>query len=127
MKKLLALVLLILISSCEAQNCDDIKTGTFLTENENSGGSILIRTESTQEEIVEKLGIHIKYDLIWTDNCSYSLYNGIMIKGNDSEFEGKKTDTLFVEITKIIPNGYQYKATANYTDFESIGTVKRKK
>jgi hypothetical protein len=123
MNRILSLLFLILITSCEAQNCNDIKTGTFLTENENTGGSIIIRTESTQEEIVEKLGIHMKYDLIWTDDCSYALFNGIMIKGNDPEIEGKKTDTLFVEITKIIPKGYQFNASANFSDFISSGTA----
>ncbi len=127
MNKLLTLVLLILVSSCEPQNCNEIKTGTFLTENANSGGSILIRTESVQEEIVEKLGVHIKYDLIWIDKCTYALFNGTMIKGDDPYIEGKKTDTLFIEITKIIPNGYQFRSTANFADFVSTGTAKIKK
>ena len=126
MKYLLPIIITLIPLLSSAQECDDIKTGEFITENENTGGSILKRSESIQEEIVEKLGVHIKYELTWTGKCSYVLYNGTLITG-DPQFEGNKSDTLFVEITSVSPEGYEFRASTNFSDFESSGSVKRKK
>lgn len=127
MNKILTLILIILSFSSIAQNCNDVKTGKFIIENESYGGSLLIRKQSSQEEIVEKLGIHIKYDIIWTDECNYVLFNRNVIKGNNKFPEAKKTDSLFVEITEITSNGYKFRASSNYSDFVANGVVKRKK
>ena len=126
MRNLVFLIILILIISCSEVNCEGIKTGTFLTENEYTGGTILVRTAKTQEEINEKLGTHLKYDLLWKDECSYALFNGTLLKGNNFEIEGKKTDTVFVEIIELIPNGYKFRASSNFSDFINLGKVKRK-
>ncbi len=128
MKVLLALVLTLLAFSLKGQNCHEVKTGIFIIEDTDYGGSILIRNETTQEEIVEQLGIHVKYDLIWTDACSYALFNATSMKEGDPYpyMEGNETDTLFVEIIKILPNGYEFSCSSNFSDFVTTGAVKRK-
>lgn len=127
MNKIFTLIFTVAGFLSYSQNCNDVKTGTFVIENESYGGSLLIRKDSFQEEIVEKLGIHTKYDLIWFDNCNYALFNRTVIKGNNEFPEAKKTDTLFVEITEITPNGYRFIASCNFSDFVTTGFAKSKK
>lgn len=50
-----------------------------------------------------------------------------MFKDNNSKIEGKNIYTLFVEITKIILNGYEFKASSNFADLIISGKVKKKK
>lgn len=127
MKKTLTLIFVVIGFSSIAQNCNEVKTGTYVIENKNYGGSLLIRTEFSQEEIVENLGIHTKFDLIWTDECNYVLFNRNVIKKGGYEFpEAKTTDSLFVEITDITPKGYTFQASSNFSDFVTNGTAKRK-
>ena len=127
MNKILTLIFVFIGFSAVAQDCTEVKTGTFVIEHDNYGNSKLIRTESSQDEIVEELGIHTKYELIWTDNCNYVLFNRTSIKGNLNYPDAKATDSLFVEITELIPDGYKFRATSNFSDFVSTGIVKREK
>lgn len=106
-----------------AQDCSEVKVGEFIPKNPNAKGSILKRTDNTQEEIIESLGVHLKYDLHWIDDCTYALFNGNLIKGNP-KFEGNRSDTLFVEITKVTHDGYEFRSTANFTEFGSTGSAK---
>jgi len=127
MNKIFTLVFAFLGFTCIAQNCNNVKTGTFVIKNEDYGGSQLIRTESSQEEIVEKLGIHSKFDLIWIDECNYVLFNKSVIKKGNYDFpESKKTDSLFIEITDIISNGYKFRARSNFSDFVTTGIAENK-
>lgn len=102
----------------EAQNCEKFKT-----INKESIGSILIRDSNSQEEIVDRLGVHIKYDLIWIDECTYILFNGNIIEGGH-QYEGNKTDTLRGQITATKGRWYEYRATCNYNEFVSEGKVR---
>jgi hypothetical protein len=108
-----------------AQDCAEVKTGEFITIDDEVGGTILKRTETSQEEIAEQLGVHMKFDLTWTSDCTYVLYNASLISG-DPQYLGNKTDTLFVEITQVNMDGYNFISTANFADFEMKGTVTRK-
>lgn len=124
MKEITTLLITLIPYLTFAQDCSDVKTGNFRTENNNTGGSILILTDTNQEEIIESVGVHIIYDLQRTDDCNYILYNGRLIKG-DPWYEGQKTDTLFVEITQINDDGYEFKSKANFSDFTSSGKAKK--
>jgi len=84
-----------------AQTCTDLKTGTFVIESAEFGDSVLIRTATSQEEIVDKFGIHTKYDIIWTDECRYVLFNRQILKSNYKFPDGEPTDSLYIEITNI--------------------------
>lgn len=125
MKYLIPFCFLFLPFLAAAQNCANVKTGEFITLNDKAGGTVLKRTETTQEEIADDLGVHMKYDLLWTSNCTYVLFNGSLISG-DPQYLGNKTDTLFVEITKVNLDGYDFLSTANFADFEMAGSVRRK-
>ncbi len=127
MGKLFTPIFALFLILINPQDCSDFKTGTFVIEDESYGGSVLIRTKTHQEEIVEKLGIHSRFDLMWINDCKYALFNGSVIKGEDTLPRGKKTDTVFVEITETTADGYKFKATSNFSDFVSDGVVKRKK
>ncbi|WP_425077205.1 hypothetical protein [Psychroserpens sp. S379A] len=109
------------------QNCNTVKTGTYIIENENYGFSVLIRKESSQEEIIEQLGIHSKFDLIWIDECNYALFNRTILKGSDMFPKAKKTDTLFIEVIGVSSTGYEFRATSNFSNFVSTGFAKTDK
>jgi len=127
MNKILPLIFTLTGFLFTTQNCNSVKTGTYIIENENYGSSVLIRTESSQEEIVEQLGVHSKFDLIWIDECNYALFNRTIVKGNDIFPEAKKTDTLFIEVMKVTSTGYEFRATSNFSDFVSTGFAKTDK
>lgn len=127
MKKVTFLIFVLLGILSYSQNCNEVKTGKFIIENKDYGGSILIRTASSQEEIIEKYGLHTKYDLVWIDDCHYVLFNRTLIKGKEPFPEIKKTDSLFIEIKAITPQGYKFKATSNFSDFITEGIAKYKK
>ena len=90
MGKLFTPIFALFLILINPQDCSDFKTGTFVIEDESYGGSVLIRTKTHQEEIVEKLGIHSRFDLMWINDCKYALFNGSVIKGEDTLPRGKK-------------------------------------
>lgn len=125
MNKLLSVVFTFFSFIVFAQKCDSVKTGTFFIENENYGGSLLIRSEVSQEEIIKKLSIHSTFDLVWIDDCNYALYNRTVLKGNHVFPEAKKTDSLFIEIIDVTQNQYTFKASSNFSDFVVTGVAKK--
>lgn len=121
MKYPLSLLLLMTAYLGLSQECEEVQTGTFFINDQPYGSSKLIRTETSQEEIVEKLGIHSKYDLLWIDDCKYALFNAVSIKRNPSIPSMGKTDTLYIEILRVTKKGYEFKASSNFSDFETVG------
>jgi hypothetical protein len=126
MYKFLVLIIILLGFSCTVQDFNKVKTGTFIIENKTHNFT-LIRTAHSQEEICEETGLHTKCDLIWLDKRNYALFNRSVLKGNDAFPEVNKTDTIYVEIRKIIPEGYRFRTTSNFSDYVMTGIAKIKK
>ncbi|TYA74369.1 hypothetical protein [Seonamhaeicola marinus] len=127
MEKIILFLFALICFKSYSQNCKEVRTGKFIIENKDYGGSIIIRTENSQEEIVEQLNIHSKFDVTWIDDCNYALSNKVKIKGSEYAFlKGKKTDTIFIQIMKTTANSYTFKATSNFSEFETVGIAKKK-
>lgn len=119
MKKLLLFSICTFPLLSLGQECNDFKTGRYTTENSKT---IIIRTENRQEEIIESLGLHVSYDIAWINNCHYALYNRKQVKGSLS-YIGSNSDTIFIEITNIMTNEYEFQASSNYTNITTSGKI----
>lgn len=136
MKRIYYLViLLVTISACEPQikgNPDRFKTGTF--EAPGVEGSIskttIIRSDSLQTEkyikyteISTDSGAYVReeqktdvYYIEWKNNFFYTL----RMKDPKTDLD---EDPIFVQITKITDNTYDFSARIGYSNFKQTGTV----
>lgn len=117
--------MLLLTAACgQAElDCKSVRTGRFVTEPTGNSGTVLIRTDTSQDEIVATRGLQLRYKLVWTRPCSYALFDGRLLQG-DSAFLGKPTDTLFVQINRVDATGYSFRSTVNFSDEERHGRAK---
>jgi len=128
-------ILLVTISACEPQikgNPDRFKTGTF--EAPAVEGSIskttIIRSDSLQTEkyikyteISTDSGAYVReeqktdvYYIEWKNNFFYTL----RMKDPKTDLD---EDPIFVQITKITENTYDFSARIGYSNFKQTGTV----
>lgn len=136
MKKILFLVgLLVTISACEPQikgDPDRFKTGVF--EAPGIEGSISKTTITRNDSLqIEK---YIKYTEISTDSGSYvreeqktdvyyiewknNFFYKLTMKNPKSDID---EDPVYVQITKISENSYDFSAKIGYSNFKQTGTV----
>lgn len=136
MKKLgYLLILIVTFSACEPQikgDPDRFKTGVF--EAPGVEGSIsktvITRTDSLQTEQYTKYieistdsGVFVKeesktdvYTIQWKNNFFYTL----KMKNPRTDID---EDPIFVQITKISENTYDFTARIGYSNFKQTGTV----
>ena len=116
-------VLLVLPAFGYAQDCGRVHTGKFFIQDVNHPPMTILRTDSTQEEFVESLGVHLKFKLQWLTACSYILTDGVSLAG-DPRAAGDLNQVLWVDILSVNAKGYTYKARiVGLDDFEIMGTV----
>jgi len=105
-----------IFSNCNTKRtCEDLKEGKYMLVSEETGTTIIERKVNEQIEINESLGVHVKYDLKWKDNCTYLLYNDQFLDDN-YWIPSDTKDTLIVEITDIMADSYIVKASMGSTD-----------
>lgn len=109
-------LLLILLSSCQSNNCEDFKVGQFEYPKEMKSDVVIERTADFQIETSEKDGYTDKYQIIWDSDCSYHL---VLLETNN-EFEGMKPliDTMHVNMVEVLESSYKFKAVLNSKVFE---------
>jgi hypothetical protein len=117
MKQILTFLLLLIAGNAIAQSfdCAIARIGKFELNSPTSGKTVIIRTLTSQLEINDSLNLEASYDLIWIDSCTYELKNKKLIKG-DVRYEGLPTDTLKVEILKIVGTKIFVRSSSNYSD-----------
>jgi hypothetical protein len=105
MKILLIIITILFTISSDRTDCNDLRNGKFQTENED--GSITIITRKGNQQIENFMdGERIsEFDLKWTNECKYLIYNRKVLQGNDPWPEINE-DTLKVKITEIQNNFY---------------------
>jgi hypothetical protein len=121
-KKWMLFVLLVLPAFGYAQDCSRVHTGKFFIQDVNHPPMTIVRTDSTQEEFVASLGVHLKFKLKWLSDCAYILTDGECIAG-DPRSIGNPNEVLWVDILTVNDKGYTYKARIVGVDFEISGTV----
>ena len=96
-------ILLLFPFLCQAGNidCKDIREGLFKLESEDGSLHTIVRTKAKQTENVGKTGLVSEYDIKWTSNCSYILFNRRVVIGKDNMPADFKIDTLYNEIVEI--------------------------
>ncbi|AFL79607.1 hypothetical protein Aeqsu_0075 [Aequorivita sublithincola DSM 14238] len=105
--KTLLLIIIIFISSVSSDktNCDFLRVGKFQTENEDGSLTIITRNENKQIENFRDGERISEFDIKWTDECEYLIYNRKVLQGIDPWPELNK-DTLKIKITEIKNNFY---------------------
>ncbi|WP_340067105.1 hypothetical protein [Ascidiimonas aurantiaca] len=89
-KSLLILITLSIFAAKAYSQCNNIKTGTFISVDSLAGKTTIQRNHSIQLEENETLGIKFIEKLKWIDDCSYVIYefNVLRNKGKISNPSG---------------------------------------
>lgn len=101
MKKYLIVAFISCSFISDKLDCSSVKIGTFRLESVDGSDHILTRTENNQTENVTKKGLICEFNLEWTSDCTYILFNRRVIKGKDEWPAEINADTLFNEIVEI--------------------------
>ncbi len=109
-------LLVILLGSCQSNNCEDFKVGKFEYPKEMKSDVVIERTADFQIETSEKDGYTDKYQIIWDSDCSYHL---VLLETNN-EFDGMKPliDTMHVNMVEVLESSYKFMAVLNSKVFE---------
>lgn len=95
-------------------DCSEIRTGKFRIQDENSGITIITRTDKFQIEENEKLGYKWKLSVTWINDCTYQLK-----PVEDLLDPGAELPTMIVtcEIREVTPNYYQQLSSSDFDSF----------
>lgn len=115
MKHYLSIIITLFLISCQ-ENCENLKTGTFILNGKNGTIFTIVRENNIQTEYSNNSKIIIQYDINWTSNCSYEIFNRKVI--SETDYDINHSDTLKFEIIKIEGNKHCVK-----TKFEDIEEV----
>lgn len=129
MKTLAILLLFPFLCQAIEINCDSLKVGLFKLNSEDNSLHTITRTKEKQTENISKTGLISEFDIKWTSNCTYLLYNRRVISGKDNIPEGFKIDTLYNEIIEITGDshktisymkGYDFKVEATLVKIDTL-------
>ena len=77
---LLSLFFFFRVENSSVQICKGIKNGTFITIDKRVGETIIQRNDSIQLEQNETLGIKYLEKIKWINNCSYEVYDLVVVE-----------------------------------------------
>jgi hypothetical protein len=115
MKHFFIIIIFLFLISCQ-KDCENLKIGTFTLNGENGTIFTIVRENNIQTEYSNNSEIAIQYDINWTSNCSYEIFNRKVIGEIDSNIE--HSDTLKFEIIKI--EGNKHCVKSKFKDIEEI-------
>lgn len=99
----------------QAGNCSIAREGRFELMSPTSGKTIIERTATTQHETNASIQMEASYKITWVNDCTYELRERKLIKG-DPAFEGKPSDVLRVQITKVEGKRITISVSSNFSD-----------
>ena len=105
MKTLLILIAFIITISSAKTDCNDLRNGNFQTVDEDGSKTIISRKGNKQIENFKDGEYISEFDVKWTNECEYLVYNRQVLQGNDLWPEINK-DTLRIKITEIQDDFY---------------------
>ena len=100
MKSLTTIIILFLGLSSTKIDCSDLKDGTFQTTNQDGSITVINRNDNKQTENFKNGKRISEYDVLWTSDCEYLIFNRKVVKGIDPWPE-TNNDTLKIKITEI--------------------------
>jgi hypothetical protein len=95
-----------LTTQSENVNCSDLKKGKFQTENKDGSITIITRKENKQIENFNNGERISEFEVKWTNECEYLIYNRKVLQGNDPWTE-MNSDTLKIKIIEIQDGFYE--------------------
>lgn len=95
-------------------DCSKLKTGKFRIEDENSGTTLITRTDKFQIEENEKLGYKWKLSVTWIDDCTYQLKPVEDLLDPNAKLP---TMVLTCEISEVKSNYYQQVSSSDSDSF----------
>ena len=81
-------------------DCSDLRNGRFQTTNEDGSITIITRNDNKQIENFKNGERISEFDVQWTSDCEYLIFNRKVVKGNDP-WPQMNNDTLRILITEI--------------------------
>lgn len=124
MKNLIVLLIALLpiLSFGQEIECNRFKNGKFKITDEKLGTCIIERNGATQIEIGIEAAIKLKFNVIWLDDCTYSLELAEILD-NPNNTVLPKNMILIVKIIETKANSYIQKSTSNLSDMEYISEM----
>ena len=118
----------LLASDLQAQkiNCKSIRVGTFVSNDDVAGSTVITRTETMQREVNEKFGIITEDSVKWLNDCKYKLIKSRVIK-NESKVPMELDLKLEIEILEVKQNSYVQRITSGVTGESMTFEIKRVK
>ena len=100
MKTLLILFTFLFCMPSNKLDCSDLKEGKFKTTNDDGSVTVITRKGTKQVENFRNGERISEFDVSWTNDCEYLIYNRKVTKGNDPWPE-MNSDTLRIKIIEI--------------------------
>ncbi|QNJ97346.1 hypothetical protein [Constantimarinum furrinae] len=116
--KILALLLCLLVgstTSVSTADCDSIKEGKFILNDEFGGYTKIVRTATSQREYFSHTNTEYEYSILWEDPCTYKLFDDKVLSG-ESLYPRNPNDTLSVAIYNITDTYYEAKVSSNFAE-----------
>lgn len=103
----LILLLFINCSDTKTINCTSLRDGIFKFNSPDSVRQFIV-TRRGKSQVERKFGTNhaIKYDIKWTSDCNYKLFNGRKISGKGT-YMGTNLDTTYCEIISVTGNTHE--------------------
>lgn len=110
-KILLLFTFIITLATYGQQNdCSKLKEGTFkLTDPASKKTSIIKRSGNIQTEQMEDADEVYDFDLVWVDDCTYTITPTAATAARNKELQ--KAGTMMVKITKVKDHSYIQRVT----------------
>jgi len=100
-----------IISAADNIICKDTQQGIFKFHGLYGSLNTIVRTNEKQTETLGKTGTVFEYDIQWTSDCTYLLFNRNTIKSNDSIPAVMYSDTIYNEVVEA--NDYWHKVVSS--------------
>lgn len=121
--KLSAILLLVSVMSYGQSACEKFKNGTFkFTDPATKKVCIITRDGDKQTERMEESDESYDFDLVWVDNCTYTVSPTAATAARNKDV--LKSGTMTVKIIKAKENSYTQRITvANNPKFRRLDEV----
>lgn len=111
-KKILLILTLIVsfFGYSQTGDCSMLKDGTFkVTDPASKKTSIIKRSGNTQTEQMEDADEIYDFDLVWVDDCTYTITPTAATAARNKDLQ--KAGTMMVKITKVKDHSYIQRVT----------------
>jgi hypothetical protein len=127
MKNIFGFVLLFISVNIYAQtdnksplDCRDLHEGIFTLRGYEDVVYTIVRTKDRQVESIGKTGRISQFDIKWTSDCSYLLFNHTILAGKkEPEEDMVKIDTMYNEIIGRVGDSIETSTSVKELNFEA--------